>query len=240
MARLARYTQQIFGSSAGANQMAKFGSLAAAAPATFSGATITPTLVQTLSNYLTGWFGAVIGANSPAIEDMNAICYLYAYQLTYLMQMGIAEYDAGTIYFKGCLVNDATGVLYVSLTDSNTGNALSSTTNWAPYVSGVNTVAVNPASGTYASPYAMVTADLGKTFLVNSANGAMQFNLPAPANNYRFKVKDVGALFGTNNCTIHRNAAEKIELVASDYIAQAPGGEWEFSSNGTDWFITGR
>ena len=77
MSRPARYTQQVFGSTAGANQMAQFGSLAAAAPLTYSGTTITPAIVQALSAYLNGWLSAVVGANSPAIEDMNSICYLF-------------------------------------------------------------------------------------------------------------------------------------------------------------------
>jgi hypothetical protein len=135
MSRLSRYTQQIFGSGAGSNQIAEFGSLAAASPATYSGTTITPTIVQSLSNYLSGWFGAVIGGNSPAIEDMNAICYLYAYQLAYVMQLGIAEWDAGTTYYVGSIAQDGTGNIYASLTNSNTNNALSSTANWKLMVS---------------------------------------------------------------------------------------------------------
>lgn len=132
MAKLTRYTQQVFGSSASANQMAQFGSLAAGSPLTYSGATITPAIVQQLSNYLTGWFGAVVGANSPAEEDMNAIMYLFAYQLAYGMQTGVPEWDAGTTYFKGSICTDTTGqgLMYVSLTDTNLNNPLTSTTNW--------------------------------------------------------------------------------------------------------------
>ncbi|PNA42272.1 hypothetical protein, partial [Pseudomonas sp. MPR-AND1A] len=85
MAKLSRVTQKIFGSSAGANQIGKFGSYAAGSPVISSD----PTVIQSLSNWLTGWFGAVVGGNSPAIEDMNAVCFVYAYQLAYLMQQGI-------------------------------------------------------------------------------------------------------------------------------------------------------
>lgn len=126
MSKILRKVQKIFGSSAAPNQIARFGSLAAGSP-TF---TTDPAVIQSLGNYLSGWFGAVIGANSPAIEDMNALCYLFAYQLSYVMQTGVPEWDATTIYFKGSLVNDGNGVLYVSLTDNNTGNALSSLANW--------------------------------------------------------------------------------------------------------------
>lgn len=130
MARITRYTQSIFGSSASANQIAKFGSFAAGSPARYSGSTITPALVQALSQYLSGWFGAVEGAYSPAIEDMNAICYLFAYQISYMLQSGVPEWDSGTTYYTGQIVQDASGTVYASRTNTNTNNALTDGINW--------------------------------------------------------------------------------------------------------------
>lgn len=129
MSRLSRFTQLIFGSTAGNNQIAEYGSLAASSPATYNGSTITPAIIQTLSNYLEGWFGAVIGQNSPAIEDMNALCYLYAFQLAYIFQAGIPEWDSGTIYYTGSLVQSA-GVWYVSIIDTNLNHAVTDSTKW--------------------------------------------------------------------------------------------------------------
>lgn len=239
--KLSRYTQLIFGSGAGNAQIAEFGSLAAAAPQTYSGTTITPAIVQTLSNYLQGWFGAVLGANSPTIEDQNAICYLYAYQLAYLMQQGVAEWDTATNYWIGSIAQDGVGNLYVSLTGSgtspNVGNALSSTTNWRSIAGGTNLVSINPATQ---SPYTMTGVDNNKTFLVNSANGAMQFNLPTPVVNFNFTIKDVGSLMGTNNCTMHRAAAENFAGLAADYVMSASAGEWKIVTDGTNWQIVGR
>lgn len=229
--------------------MAEFGSYAASSPATYSGSTITPAIVQTLANYLSGWFGAVVGSNSPAIEDMNAICYLYAYQLSYLFQLGIPEWDSGTAYYAGSICQDGNGNVYVSLTNANLNNALSSTTNWRPYTKQNNLVAVNPLTGTYASPYTMSSADAGKCFLVNSANGTMTFTLPAPASmpiGFNFVIKDAGFTapynsgFNYNNCTLARHASENIENVAANYVMQANGGEWEISTDNTNWWITGR
>lgn len=137
MARLARFTQLIFGSNAGTGQMAEFGSLAAAAPQTYSGTTITPSIVQTLSNYLTGWFGAVIGSNSPAEEDMNALFYLITFQLAYLMQAGVAEWDAATTYYIGSLAQDGIGNVYISQQNTNLNNALSNASFWSPQQSGL-------------------------------------------------------------------------------------------------------
>lgn len=126
MAKLTRYTQKVFGSSATTGQLKQFGSLAAGAPAN----AVTPADVQALSNYLTGWFGAVIGTNSPAIEDMNSLCYLYGYQLAYLMQQGVPEWDASTTYYVGSMAQDGAGKIYQSLQNTNLNNALTVTAFW--------------------------------------------------------------------------------------------------------------
>lgn len=126
MAKITRVVAKIFGSGAGVNQIAQFGSLFAGAPAF----TTDPVQVQNLSNWLTGWFAAAIGGNSPAIEDMNAVMYVYAYQLAYLMQAGVAEWDATTTYYTGSLVNDGSGAIYVSRTDGNINHLVSDATYW--------------------------------------------------------------------------------------------------------------
>lgn len=132
MAKILRKIAKIFGSTAGVGQIAKFGSLAASSPAF----TTDPAVIQSLSEYLSGWFSAVIGGNSPAIEDMNALCYLFAYQIAYIMQTGVPEWNTDTIYFIGSVVNDGTGKLYISNTDNNTGNPVSDTVNWTLFSSG--------------------------------------------------------------------------------------------------------
>lgn len=141
MSKLTRYAAKVFGSTASANQIAEYGSLAAATPARYSGSTITPAIVQSLSNYLTGWFGAVIGGASPAIEDLNALDYLWSYQIAYLMQEGIAEYDASTNYFIGSIVQSG-GLLYMSSIDNNVGNTpASNLSDWnSTFVSNGNIV----------------------------------------------------------------------------------------------------
>lgn len=152
MSRLIRYTQKIFGSTAGATQIAEFGSLAAAAPMTYSGSTITPAIVQGLSEYLEGWFGAIIGNNSPAIEDMNSLCYLFAYQLTYIMQAGLPEWDSATTYYVGDLAQSG-GIIYASLTDTNLNNPLTDGSNWlsAP-LAGMRTVNAVPFTNGFTLP----------------------------------------------------------------------------------------
>jgi len=116
--------------------MLEFGSLAAGDPQFYSGSTITPTIVQMLSNYLTGWYGAVVGANSPTIQDMNSLCFLYAYQLAYLMQAGVPEYDSGTTYYKGSLAQDGAGNLFIALVDGQSAAALNNPGFWKPIITG--------------------------------------------------------------------------------------------------------
>lgn len=126
MARLARITQKLFGSSAGANQFSKFGSLAAGTPEF----TTDPSLMQSLTQFLTGWYGAVVGNKSPPIQDMNTLFYLAFYQLCYLLQAGVPEWDTGTEYFQGDVVNVG-GDLFASRTDNNLGNDPSTdVVNW--------------------------------------------------------------------------------------------------------------
>lgn len=117
MTKIARAVQKIFGSNAGFQQIAQFGSLAASAP-TF---TTDPTTIQALSNYLVGWFSGVEATNSPAIEDMNALCYLFAYQLSYIFQAGIGEYNAATTYYMGSLINVPTSVFICSSANATIG-----------------------------------------------------------------------------------------------------------------------
>jgi hypothetical protein len=128
MAKLPRETQLVFGSTPGFDQMTQFGSTA-------NNSTVYTTniaQIQGLSNYLVGWYDAVISGSFPIIQDMNAIHYLYAYQLAYLFQAGVPEWDSGTTYYVGSRANDGNGNLYTSIADSNTNHALTNSTYWLP------------------------------------------------------------------------------------------------------------
>ncbi len=128
MAKITRKSALVFGSTSSASQIAKFGSFAAGSPVYSTD----PAVIQALGSWLSGWFTAVSASNSPTIEDMNAVCYVMAYQIAYALQTGVAEYDAGTTYYKGSVANDGTGNIYVSITDTNLNQGLASTANWQP------------------------------------------------------------------------------------------------------------
>lgn len=147
MAKIARKNQKVFGQNSGFQQVSQFGSLAAAAPVYSTD----PEVIQALSEYLDGWFAAVLGGNSPAIEDMNALCFLYAYQLSYIMQTGIPEWDVATVYYTGSLVTAVgSGQIYVSLIDANVGNALTDATKWM--LKGQTSASSFVANGNFVAP----------------------------------------------------------------------------------------
>jgi len=127
MAKIDRKLMKVFGSTAGASELGVFGSLAAGSPTT----TTDPETIQSLANYLEGWYSAVVGGNSPAIEDMNALHYLFGYQLAYLLERGVPEWNSLTTYYEDCFVSSGPDI-YVSLTDNNLNNAVSNPTHWAP------------------------------------------------------------------------------------------------------------
>jgi len=86
------------------------------------------------------------------------------------------------------------------------------------------------------TPYPAVS---GRTLLVNSTSLAITIQLPTPVQNFWFIVKDVGFNAFTNNITIARAGSEKIDNVAGNFVIDAKGACWIFTSNGTDWFSVG-
>lgn len=228
MAKLTRAAQKQFGSSAGFQQMAKYGSFAAGVPARFTGATITPALVQQLSNYLDGWFGAVVGGNSPAIEDMNALCWLFAYQLGYILQTGIPEWNSETIYFIGSYAQDGAGAMYISKTDNNLNNALSNNTHWQLSGGGMRTMS---AVGNILATDGIV--------LLDATAGAFIATLPpcaATPVGKQIIVKNIST--NGNIATLKGNAAELIDLANTLGLDSNPVLEsYTVRNTGTKWLI---
>lgn len=220
MAKITRVYQQLFGSTAGTAQLGKFGSLAAGSPVTYSGTTADPVAMQSLSQFLAGWDNAVIGANSPAIEDMNTLFYLVFRQLAYIFQAGVAEWDATTTYFIGSVVNSG-GVFYVSLTDNNAGNALSNTTNWK--IQGMR-------QKTVTATYTVLATD--DYVRMDTTTAAFTSSLPAVSAGFvgqRFTIKNIGY----NLATIAANGADLMDgnptIGLTQYQSQV------FYNNGASW-----
>ncbi len=229
MAKIVRATQKIFGSTAGSNQIAEFGSLAAGGftgGSTYDGTTITAAIVQTLSNYLEGWFAAVDGEFNPAIEDVNAIDWLFSRQLAYLMQAGVQEWDSATTYYIGSIASDGLGNLYYSLIDSNLNHALSVTTDWRK-ITGPATVQ------TKSSAYNILAGDN-----LIRVTGTTTVTLPDATLNTGtvFTIKNVdGSALVT---TVATTSAQTIDG-ASTYSLPEQFQFVRVQSNGTNWDIIG-
>lgn len=227
MSKIARKLAKIFGSTAGLDQIAKFGSFAEGTPEY----TTDVEEVQSYSEWLDGWFSAVTGANSPAIEDMNGACFVFGYQIAYLMQAGVAEWNTDTTYYIGSVVSVA-GVLYVSQTDTNLGNAVTSQANWRLVVN-------NQIRTVTASESAVAGDDLIR---VNAASGDCVETLPAVASTpigKRITVKDVTTTASANVVTVKGNGSELIDPVlnSNTFIIATHGDSVTFSNNGTTWDI---
>lgn len=127
MAKLTRVTQRAFASTAGALQVGQFGSLANGS----INYSTDPAVIQALADWVNGWFDAVLGDGNPCIEDMNGIFFVAFYQIGYTLQQGVPEWDPGTTYYVGSIVQDGTGVQYLSTLDTNLNNPLA-TAAWFP------------------------------------------------------------------------------------------------------------
>lgn len=87
------------------------------------------------------------------------------------------------------------------------------------------------------SPYAVGTES--RLLFVDTSGGAVSLQLPNPATwvGRSFWVKDKTGSFGTNNCTLVRAAAEKIDGLAANRVLAANWGGYMVTSDGTDWYI---
>ena len=217
MPRLARKNIKVFAGSATNNGV--FGSLQANNP------TITSDVeqLQSLNAWGEGWNAATETSEElPPLEEIQGVEYVTTYQQAYIMQEGIPEWAATVTYYKGCLAKEVTSTgfrIYNSLTDNNTGNLLSDTSNWKKVIDSDDLYAFDSA----------VVHDTGnetitgvKTFKGNNRIAALQNSTvtynTAPASNtvtdLSIRDKD-GVEMGvlehvrfTNNNTVFRLSAK--------------------------------
>lgn len=92
-----------------------------------------PETIQSYNAWVQGWDGAIkTGTKSPAMEDMNSVLFNLSYQLCYLLQAGVPEWNAATTYhqFQFC---SAGGKLYISKQNTNLAHAVTETSWWQEY-----------------------------------------------------------------------------------------------------------
>lgn len=121
-----------------------------------------------------------------------------------------------------------------------------------------NTIFAGPASGGAATPtfrtivsadlpnaafttkvanYMITTAD--NIIFVDTSGGAFTLTLPTPTaiGGKFFRIIDTAGTLSTNNLTLARSAAEKIEGLAASKLFSTDWGGWTVTTNGTDWFV---
>lgn len=129
MAKIARKNLKIFAADAGSSEVGVIGGLRANT-LTYSK---DPDVLQQLPNYSQGYYSTTIDNNSPAMEEENALNFLFSYMVAYLYQNGIPEWNAETEYYKGSLVKDSNGTLLSSKTDANINKTLLTNADWTVY-----------------------------------------------------------------------------------------------------------
>ena len=118
MAKIQRKTAQLFGVSAGATGVEEFASKQTTGTLVYS---IDPADLQTAA-WLLGWVSSIYeGTFAPYYQDRNAVDLVIFYQLAYLLQQGIPEWDSATTYFTDSVVQSG-GTVYLSLVESNLNN----------------------------------------------------------------------------------------------------------------------
>lgn len=134
--KLTRVTQKIFAGEAPADQLVEFGTAKTGTPVISSDAAA----LQSNPAYTQGYQDAVLSDYAPFLPETNALHYIETRQLAYLLQHGIPEWDANTVYFKDVSFCSYKGTIYKSLTDDNTGLEPDLyPENWEAYASGGGT-----------------------------------------------------------------------------------------------------
>ena len=130
MSKLERKNHKVFGINATETKVGQFGS----ANATTKITTKDVEKIQALDAWEQGWEAGAVGNNRyPTQQERTGVDYEHSYQIGYMLQEGIPEWNKDTTYNKGSiikLVSDTKIVLYNSLQDNNKNNVLTNTDYW--------------------------------------------------------------------------------------------------------------
>lgn len=123
MAKITRKTAQQFATAGAGTDVEQFASFQVNGVPTY---TTNPATIMApiagVSYWKTGWTAAQAqGTFAPYFQDRNAVDLVTFYQLAYLLQEGIAEWDSATTYFMNSVAQSG-GQLFLSLQDNNANN----------------------------------------------------------------------------------------------------------------------
>lgn len=144
---------------------------------------------------------------------------------------GATSITSANLTVSRALVSDGSGKVAVATTTSTE----------IGYVNGVTSAIQTQLDAKLcATSVAAVSSDVtltNKRIHFVDTSSARSLTLPSPSSSSFIVVKDKTGSAATNNITIVRAAAEKIETVAASYVLNSNLGSWTFVSDGTDWFI---
>ena len=152
MPKIPRKTAFIFAENAVSTDIEQFGSMSVSGTPNH---TTDPDVIQALAAWGEGWTSALVGPNNTEFkQDRNAVDYVASYQLAYILQQGVAEWDSGTTYYAGSIVQYS-GNIYQSIVDTNLNNTPSgmSSAYWKSLsTQPTQTILSAGTSGTYTPP----------------------------------------------------------------------------------------
>lgn len=141
MTNLQRITGKVFGETAspvGDEDLGAYiGQFGSAKLGTYYG-TADVAEIQNLTAWSNGFIDAVTPTNQyPTLPEMTGVCKNLSHQECYILQHGVPEYDANTVYYTDCFCS-YNGDIYKSIADNNTGNQPDiSDTYWVNYLAGI-------------------------------------------------------------------------------------------------------
>jgi hypothetical protein len=188
MAEIPRKTAKLFGSNlTPSGNVAAWGSTATGTPVYSND----PDVLQS-SAWINGFNGAIIGNRSPVMEEFNGNLLVAFQQIAYLLQSGVAQWDASTTYWPNNYARVGK-VLYVSQTNNNVGNdPTTDTNNWQPFFNLATGPTVCAASvvfdGLNDSPsgYSRIISAFNVTNITHNGTGSytVNFTNAFPSANY--------------------------------------------------------
>lgn len=132
MSKLERKNHKVFGINATETKVGQFGS----ANATTKITTKDVEKIQALDAWEQGWEAGAVGNNRyPTQQERTGVDYEHSYQIGYMLQEGVPEWNKDTTFNKGSIVkayNETTLQIYVSLVDDNLNNPVTDITKWKP------------------------------------------------------------------------------------------------------------
>lgn len=174
MSNLERVNAKIFAGDAPTESIGQFGSALAGTKYN----TTDVAEIQALEAYEQGWQDAVLTEkNYPTLEEMNGVFKTLSYQIAYLLQKGVPEWDSAATYYTGDVCKSTSGTsLYFSQSDDNTNHPLSQTQYWKKvdlWSNPMTAVGDIIVGGTNGSAQRLAAGSNGQVLMVN--NGVPQY-----------------------------------------------------------------